>query len=409
MTLLIRDARVVTPPSPGTQRGAAMAALRDLPAHDVLVEGSRIADVRPTGQTPAPGTEVVDAAGRVLLPGLVDCHTHANWAGDRYAEWERLLAGATYQEILAAGGGIHATVRAVRDASQNTLRDLLLERLDHMLRLGSTTVEVKSGYGLTREHELKMLRAAADAAARWPGTLVPTALLGHAIDPDRPDFVRATIDDTLPAVHAEFPGVAVDVFVERGAWSLDDARRLLSAARDLGHPVRLHADQFTSQGGVDLAIDLGAASVDHLEATTPDGAARLAASSVTGVVLPVCAMHLGRAGSAKAADARAIIDRGGAIALATNYNPGSAPCPSLPNAAALAVRLCGVLPAEAISACTVNAAGVLGLADRGCIAPGLRADLVLLRERDPRAFTFALGDDPVHAVVCAGRVVRPAT
>ncbi|MDX2133116.1 MAG: imidazolonepropionase [Planctomycetota bacterium] len=408
MTLVIRNARVVTS-APGVQRGGAMARLVDLPGHDVVVRGGVIAAVRPTGtaavgEDSASGAEVIEAAGRVLLAGLVDCHTHANWAGDRYDEWERTLRGERYEVILAAGGGIFSTVRAVREASVGTLRDLLGERLREMLALGSTTIEVKSGYGLTGAQELKMLRAAHEAAAGFPGTVVHTALLGHAIDPDRPGSVRETIEETLPAVHAEFPGVAIDAFVERGAWSVEDARRLFETARSLGHPVRLHADQFTSMGGVGLALGVGAVSIDHLEATTAEDLARLGASSVIGVGLPACAVHLRSAGG-KAADLRGLIDAGGAAAVATNRNPGSAPCASLALAAGLGVRLCGLTPREAITACTVNAAAVLGLSDRGAISPGMRGDLVLLREGDPRSLTHSLGGAPVAMVVCAGRVV----
>lgn len=402
MAILIRNARVLTLARGERPRhGPALADLAPVAGGDVLVEGDRIAAVARPLPTP-PDATVIDAGGRVLMPGFVDCHTHACWAGDRLDEWAMRLRGATYQEILAAGGGIMSTVRAVRAASQEQLARDLAARLDVMLRHGTTTAEVKSGYGLSTQDELKMLLAIREAGAMWPGTVVPTALLGHAIDAARPDFVRETIEETLPAVHAEFPGAAVDAFCEKGAWSLEDTTRLLEAARALKHPVRVHADQFTSLGMTTRAATMGAVSVDHLEASTPHDLAALAASQSFGVILPCCGLSL----DGRYAKGRELIDRGGLIALATNYNPGSAPGPSMPLAIALAVRFCGLTPAEAISACTVNAATLLGLDDRGTIEPGRRADLILLRHRDERELAYEVGGNPVDAVVCAGRVVH---
>ncbi|CAG0983908.1 imidazolonepropionase [Phycisphaerales bacterium] len=411
--LRILNARVVTP-ARGPQRGEAIGQLKVLPQADVLIEDGVIKSVTPrTDAVPATPqsspARTIDAAGRVLMPAFVDCHTHACWAGSRLDEWEMRLRGATYQEIMAAGGGgglgagIMATVRAVRAASEVELAEGLEERLEEFLRGGTTTVEVKSGYGLTTRDEVKMLRAIARAAERWPGTVVLTALLGHAMDPhlDPHDFVRKTIHETLPTVHAEFPGIAVDAYLEKGAWSLDDTRKLLSAARGLGHPVRLHADQFTSMGGIPLAIELAAASVDHLEAGTPQELAALGASPVVGVGLPVCGLHL----DGRYAHLRSVIDAGGAVAIATNCNPGSAPTTSMPLAAALAVRhpsTHGLTPAEAITAITTNAAAVLGLNDRGTIESGLRADLVLLKHPDERMLTCELGGSPVAHVICGG-------
>jgi imidazolonepropionase len=387
-SLLIRGARIVTPATtPGPRRGRAMGRLDVMSHGDTLVSGGRIVSVGPSpspvSMTPAP--DVFDARGRVLLPAFIDCHTHACWVGSRLDEWERRLAGETYLQILASGGA-----------------DGLLERLAHFARGGTTTVEVKSGYGLTAEHELKMLRAIRDAAAAWPGTVIPTALLGHAIDPDQPDFVARTINETLPAVHTEFPGIAVDAYCEAGAWSLDDTIRLLRRAAELGHPVRLHADQFNSLGGLPAAISLRARSADHLEASTPDDLARLAASDTAAVALPICALHLDN----RFARLRGFIDAGGVAAVATNCNPGSAPSTSMPLALATAVRSCGLTPQEAIAAATINAASILGLDDRGFIAPGARADLVLLDATDERELTHQLAGDPIAAVWSAGQRLR---
>ncbi len=405
MSLLIRNARVLTLAAGARpRRGAALRELGVIPRGDVLIEGGLIARV---GASPigASAERAIDAGGRVLMPGFVDGHTHACWAGDRLDEWERGLRGESYSEILQGGGGIMSTVRAVRGATDSGLAAGLRGRLHAMLNGGTTTVEVKSGYGLTARDELKMLGAIGGCGrdAGGPG-VVGTALLGHAIDPEDPGFVERTIGETLDAVHAAYPGAAIDVYCERSAWTLGDAVRLLERARALGHPVRAHADQFTSTGLIAEAVRLGAVSVDHLEASTPEDLERLADSGTFGVVLPCSGFHL----DGRYADGRRFIDAGGAIALATNCNPGSAPTTSMAFAAALAVRFCGLTPGEAIAACTVNAADLLGLSDRGVIEPGRRADLVLLRHADERMLTFEVGENPATAVVLGGRLVRGA-
>ena len=401
MSLLIRQARILTlAGGAASRRGTALRDLGVLESGDVLLEGLRVAGVGRSLESP-PETPVIEAGGRVLMPGFVDCHTHACWAGDRLDEWEMKLRGVPYLEILKQGGGIHSTVRGVRAASGEELADNTLEQLQAMLRAGTTTAEVKSGYGLSTEAELKMLRAIGRAADRWPGTVIPTALLGHAIEGDAEAFVARTIDETLPAVSRAFPGVAVDAFCESGAWSLDACVRLFERARQLGHPVRVHADQFNSLGMVAEAVRLGALSVDHLEATTGADLTRLARSDTYGVILPCTGFHT----DGRYARARAFVDAGGALALASNCNPGSAPTHSVPFAIALAVRYCGLTPAEAIAAATVNAAALLGLRDRGTIEPGQRADLILLRHRDERMLAHELADSPVETVICGGRVV----
>jgi imidazolonepropionase len=338
-----------------------------------------------------------------VMPGFVDAHTHALWAGDRLDEFELAQRGASYLEILRAGGGILATVRAVRAASAGELAESLRRRLDRMLREGTTTVEVKSGYGLSTDDELKMLRAIGEAARTFPGTVVRTALLGHAIEPGAGDFVSRVVDETLPAVHAEFPGVAVDAYCEQGAWSLADCRRLLERARALGHPLRLHADQFNCLGGVDLAIELGARSADHLEASTPADLARLARAGVAGVMLPASGFHT----DGRYANGRALLDAGGTLVLATNCNPGSSPTSSMPFVIALARRKLGLTTGEAIAATTSRAAGLLGLPDRGRLAPGLRADIIVLGLDDERQLGYELGGNPVEAVIAAGRLLPP--
>lgn len=366
---------------------------------DVLIENDRIARVE--RELPIPDTaEVLEARGRVLMPAFVDAHTHACWAGNRLDEWERKLDGASYQEVMEAGGGIMATVRAVREASRAELADTLLDRLRWMLSEGTTAVEVKSGYGLSLDDELRMLHAIHDAAEDWPGRVVATACLGHALDPEVEDFVTAVIEEQLPAVSEAFPGITIDAYCEQGAWTVDDCVRLFQAVRERGHPIRVHADQFSSLGMVPEAIRLGARSVDHLEATTAENLTALARSGVTGVMLPVSGFHV----DGRYADGRAFVDAGGALVVATNWNPGSAPSPSIPLAMGLAVRELGLTPHEALTAVTLNAASLLGLEDTGEIRVGARADLVLLRHTDERELAHTVGGNPVAAVICGGRL-----
>ncbi len=417
--LVIREARVLTMLIPGEElppgqgrRGTSMGELGVVPHADVLVESGRVTGVWPVGSSagaprnPLPvGAEEVFAHGRVLMPGFVDCHTHACWAGSRVHEWERRLAGATYQEIAAEGGGIMSTVRATRQQSVESLSCGLLMRLDAMRSHGTLTAEVKSGYGLTAEHELNMLAAIVRAGQHIGVTLVPTALLGHAIDTDGGSpaaFVERTIGETLPRVSAAYPGIAVDAFCEKGAWSLEECTRLLEAAVSRGHPIRVHADQFTSLGMVERAVRMGARSVDHLEASTEATLAAVARSETFAVGLPVCGFHV----DGRYANLKGVVEHGGKVCVATNYNPGSAPCPSMPMAIALAVRHCGLTPQQAIVAATLNPARLLGFEDRGYIGPGARADLLLLKHSDERSLAYEVGDNPVQARIVGGRLVE---
>lgn len=410
MSLLVHDARLVSPAGPFPPRGEALARLETHERGWVLTEGAAIAAIG-EGDAPnadeAPGARRIDADGRVLLPGFVDCHTHACWAGDRLAEWEMKLRGASYLELLEAGGGILSTVRAVREASRDDLVRGLLGRLDVMAREGTTSVEVKSGYGLTTGDELKMLEAIVAAGEQHPLTVVPTACIGHAIDDQAEGgaraFVRRTIEETLPAVSEAHPGIAVDAYCESAAWSLDDCALLFEEAARRGHPIRVHSDQFKELGMTRWAVEHGALSVDHLEATSAAELERLGASDTFGVVLPCSGFHV----DGRYADARTLIDAGGRLALGTNFNPGSSPCPAMALAIALAVRHAGLLPAEAIVAATAGGAGLLGLTDRGRLAAGARADLVLLRHRDERALAFEVGASAVDFVVAGGEVVSP--
>lgn len=417
MTLLIRNARVLTMGGPGAKRGKAMDDLGVIESADVRIDDHGIIEsVTPTNWRSSAmfrrstwfgdseKRPEIDAFGRVLMPAFVDCHTHACFAGDRLNEWDMKLKGAAYLDILKAGGGIMSTVRAVRAASESDLAGAFACRMSDIERGGTRHFEAKSGYGLSTADELKMLRAMRYIIEKCESAITLTALLGHAIDPDVPDFVDRTINETLPAVHAEFPGIAVDAFCEKGAWSLADCVRLFDKAKNLGHPIRVHADQFTSMGMVKEAVRLGALSVDHLEATTIEDAELLAQSETFAVGLPCTGLHLSKTTGGEYANLRRLVDFGAKVAIATNFNPGSSPTTSMPLAIAAAVRFCGLTPQESIAACTINAASLLGLKDHGFIAPGARANLILLKHTDERMLAYEMGGDPTDEIIREGHV-----
>jgi imidazolonepropionase len=399
--LLIRDLRQVVSPAgrDAPLRGGALAELEQVDNGYVLCDGARIeavgkmADLAPLGEEVAE----LDGGGLCAIPGLVDCHTHPAFGGDRVEEFSLRAAGASYEDLHAAGGGILSTVRATREAGEEGLRRAVERHRGWMLRAGTTTFEGKSGYGLDRETELASLRAIAVAGG------VPTFLGAHSTPPEAEDadaYLDFLLANVLP--DAAQLAEAADIFLERGAFDAGQARRYLEACREHGLTLRLHADQFTEAGAIPLAIELGARSVDHLEATGADGIAALSRSSVTGVLLPASALFLGR----PMPPGRALVDAGAAVALATDFNPGSAFCESLPVVMSLAATQLTLSPAEALAACTVNAAHVLGRADRiGRIAPGYTADLVLLDAPDWRYAAYHLAGDVVATVIKDGAVV----
>jgi imidazolonepropionase len=398
--LLIRDlAQVATPAGTDTPlRGSALGEVTVLENAYVRCEDGRIAEVGRMRDLAGAGDDVVevDGRGRCALPGLVDCHTHACFAGDRVHEFDLRARGASYEELHAAGAGILATVDATRAASEDELVAAVERHRGWMLAQGTTTFEAKSGYGLDRDTELAMLRAVK------AGGGVPTWLGAHAVPPEFDDadaYLDFALSEVLPAA-AEL-AEAADVFLERGAFDAVQARRYLEACRGAGLALRLHADQFTEAGGIGLAIELGARSVDHLEATEPGGVRILAPSSVAAVLLPVAALVLGR----PMPPARDLIDKGAIVALATDFNPGSSFCESLPLVSSLACTQLVMSPAEALSACTVNAAHVLGSGGRlGRLAPGFAADVVLLDAPDWRYLAYHLAGDQVALVVKDGEV-----
>src|SRR5436190_2488313 len=397
--LLVRDLAQLATPT-GRQaplRGAVLGEVEVVEDAFVLCAGETIEAVGRMRDLPALDGEVreVDGRGRCAIPGLVDCHTHAAFGGDRVEEFSLRAAGVGYEELHARGGGILSTVRATRAAGETGLRQAVERHRGWMLRHGTTTFEAKSGYGLDKETELASLRAIRDAGG------VPTWLGAHAVPPE---FVNAdaylffALTEVLP--EAAKVAEAADVFLERGAFDATQARHYLGACRAAGLALRLHGDQFTESGAIPLAIEVRARSVDHLEATGGDGINALAASDVTGVLLPASALFLDR----PMPPARALVDAGAAVALATDFNPGSAFTESLPLVCSLACTQLHLSPAEALAACTVNAAHVLGRADSiGRLAPGYRADVVLVDAADWRYVAYHLGGRVVAETIVGGR------
>jgi len=359
----------------------------------------------------------IDARGKAVCPGFVDPHTHVVYAGDRIDEFEQRIQGATYLEIMAAGGGIASTTKATRAASHNQLIAETRVRLDQMLAHGSTTVEAKSGYGLELGAELKQLETIAALDRSHPIELVPAFLGAHALPPEyagrADDYIELVVEQMLPAVVAWYRGshffgagvpLFVDVFCERNAFDLAQSRRILEAGRAHGLPLKAHVDEFSAMGGLQLALELGAVSVDHLDVTEQAGIQQLAASNSIGVLIPTVPFNFG---ASRFADARAMIDAGAAIALTSDNNPGSAPCPSLPLVMAIACRYQHLLPAEALNAVTSNAAYALGLAERiGSLEPGKQADVLILDTADYRSLMYEFGGNHVRTVIKRGVVVR---
>jgi imidazolonepropionase len=328
-----------------------------------------------------PGATILDAGGAAVVPGLVDPHTHLAFAGDRDEEIQQRLAGASYEEIAAAGGGIVRTVDATRAASKEDLAALISRRLDEMLLCGTTTAEVKSGYGLATDAEVRSLEAIRLAASRHPVTVVPTFLGAHEVPRerrgDRGRYVDEVIEEMIPAVAERRLAAFADVFCERGVFTVEESRRILLAARAHGMKLRLHADELAATGGAELAGELGARSADHLVFVSPAGIEALAQASCVATLLPAAAFYL-RLG--RFAPARALVEAGAPVALASDVNPGGGLSPSLPFAMTAGCFAMGLALEEALAAVTVNAAFSLDLhREIGSVEVGKRADLVLLR------------------------------
>jgi len=349
--------------------------------------------------------EVVDAGGRVVMPGFVDAHTHLVFAGNRLDDFERRARGETYEQIAKAGGGIWSTVVKTRAASELDLLAQAKKHANWFLRCGTTTVEAKSGYGLTVEDELKILRVMRQLKKEAPLEIVPTFLGGHAVarelSPD--EYLDVVVTEMLPRVSAEKLAEFCDVFCERGYFNIDQSRKILSAAKKLGLSLRGHVDQLTNSGGAKLMAEMGATTADHLEQTDEQGIAALKKASVQPVLLPGSVYALG---SSRYPRAREMIEAGLAVVLATDFNPGSSPTPSMPMVLSLACTQMKMLPAEAITASTVNAAYSVRRGDRiGSLEPGKLANLVIFDCEDYRELAYWFGIPQTHSVYVRGECV----
>ncbi|QQS33248.1 MAG: imidazolonepropionase [Acidobacteriota bacterium] len=357
--------------------------------------------------------EIIDARGKVVLPGFVDPHTHIVYAGDRLNEFELKIKGAEYLDILAAGGGIVSTVKNTRAATIEELVELGLERLDKMLACGTTACEIKTGYGLDTETELKMLAIIEILDSSHTIDIVPTFLAAHTVPPEFKDrageYIDLVCEEMMPLAwkwyeNSHFSGLGrrfyCDIFTERNSFDLAHMSRLFTTAREIGFGIKAHVDQFTNLGGSGLAVEMNAASIDHLDVISEIEIDALSRSDTLGIVIPTENFNSGKI---RFADARRLIDAGCAVAISTDYNPGSAPCPSLPMAMAIACRYQKLLPAEAMNAATINAAFAIGLGEgHGSIEVGKQADLVLVDASDYRQMSYEFGILPKMTIIKTG-------
>lgn len=409
--LFINAAQVVTCAGPPrARRGAEMRDAGILTGGAVAVADGRVVEAGPreTVEPRYADFPLVDCRGGVLMPGLVDSHTHAIFGRARAEEQEQRAAGLDYMEIARRGGGIHASVRDLRARSEEDLVALAVPRLQRLAAHGATTVEVKSGYGLTLEDELKTLHVIAKVASIVQIRLVPTFLGAHEIPLEaratadgRSNYISLLVHEMIPRVARQELARFADVFCEPGAYTVAESRLILGAARDAGLGLKLHADELRSSGGAALAAELGATSADHLGAITEDGITALANSETVATLLPGTLLFLGKE---RQAPARSLLDRGAAVALATDFNPGTSPTPNFPLILTLAVSQLRMSAAEAVLAATVNGAAALGLAgETGQLAPGFRADLALFDIEDVRELPYWYGDHRCAGTWVAGR------
>jgi imidazolonepropionase len=385
-----------------------MSELRIIPKGAMLIEDGRVVATGPSSEiaNAAPAdAEIIDATGRVVLPGFVDAHAHPVFAGNRVDEFEMRARGATYEQIAQSGGGIRSTVRKTRAASEEGLLEQAKKHASWFLRGGTTTVEAKSGYGLTVDDELKMLRVIRRLNAQTPIEFVPTFLGAHAVPDefrDMPEqYVALVIHKMLPRVAEEQLAESCDIFCERGYFDIGDAEKILSAAREYGFRLRMHVDQLTNSGGAFLASRLRAATADHLEQASGAEIAALAEAGVQPVLLPGSVYSLGKT---RYPPARDMIEAGLAVVLATDFNPGSSPTSSMPMVLSLAATQMKMTPAEAVTAATINAAHSLNRGDQiGSLEPGKRANFVLYDCLDYREIAYYFGVSLIDSVYVSGK------
>jgi imidazolonepropionase len=403
-TLITGISQLVTAEGAGPKHGQAMRKLKIVEQAAIAISSGVIVWTGKESEWKGEAETIVQAGGRAVVPGLIDPHTHAVWAGDRLADFEARMSGSTYEEILAAGGGIRSTIRTTAAASHNDLVALAKPRIDSLIASGATTIEVKSGYGFTPEAELAMLEAIQALSAGSPARITPTLLIHipPAIATERSSYMSRICEELIPEVARRKLATAIDIFVEREAWPVAEAELLLHRAKQYDLAIKLHSDQFHCIGGLELGIRLGALSVDHLEASGSDQIAKIASSSTIATILPGVSLHLG----IPSAPGRKLIDAGAAVAVGTDLNPGSSPLFSTSTALALSVRLNGLTVEEALIAGTVNAACALGIKDAGRLEAGCPADFLVLQSSDWRDLVYTLGANPVREVWIGGKKAR---
>jgi imidazolonepropionase len=381
-----------------------MRELKTIKQAALAVVSGRVAWIGAESDWTGEALATAHVGGCAVVPGLVDPHTHAVWVGDRLADFEARASGLGYEAILAAGGGIRSTIRATAQSSADELVTLAKARVELLTASGATTIEIKSGYGFSTSAELKILAAIHKLSETVSARIVPTLLI-HIPPLDvsgRASYIEEVCQTLIPEAAKRRLAVAVDIFIEKEAWHIAEAEQMLRVAKHHGLAVKLHSDQFHCIGGVELGIRFGALSIDHLEAATPAQITALAGSSTIATILPGVSLHLGL----PAAPGRELIDAGAAVAIGTDLNPGSSPLFSTATALALAVRLNGLTPQEALMAGTINAVCALGLVDVGRLEVGCAADFLVLHSNDWRDLVYTLGANPVREVWVGGRRVQ---
>jgi imidazolonepropionase len=405
---LLHASQLVTLSGPGRPRiDSEMSDLGIVRDGGILIRDGKIDAVGSSSEIEktARGAEIVDVGGRVVLPGFVDAHTHLVFAGDRLDDFERRARGETYEQIATAGGGIWSTVEKTRAATETDLLAQGKKRTRWFLQSGTTTVEAKSGYGLTVEDELKILRVMRQLNNETPLEIVPTFLGAHAVPPGKSsdDYFDLVVSEMLPRVAKEKLAEFCDVFCEKGYFDREQTRKIFTAAKKLGLKLRGHVDQLTNSGGAQLMADLGAITADHLEKTDERGIAALKSANVQPVLLPGSVYALGLTAYPRG---REMIDAGLAVVLASDFNPGSSPTPSMPMILSLACTQMKLSPGEAITATTINAAYSLGRGDKiGSLEAGKLANLVVFNCRDYRELAYWFGFPQTHSVYVEGEKV----